>query len=154
MRSWEDQLRTTRRATLLFQIQADGIIIRMVTFSFFLFKKKKEKETLPFTSMWTVWESERPCLFFAVHVYAPWSVLLSTWCSTSVPFGNTSWRRLVGNTFPSVGSEKTFSQHSNFRPSEPILGIETRTRATHCYYSLQSRSIFAKYHKVTNNFRR
>lgn len=44
MRSWEDQLRTTRRATLLFQIQADGIIIRMVTFSFFLFKKKKKKK--------------------------------------------------------------------------------------------------------------
>lgn len=61
-----------------------------------------ERKTLPLTSMWMVCESARPCLFLAVHVYAPRSVLLSTRCSTSVPFVDTSWRRLVGNIWPSV----------------------------------------------------
>lgn len=83
------------------------------------------EEILPFTSMWTVCESERLCLFFAVQVYAPWSVLLSTWCSTSVPFGYTSWRRLVGSTFPSAGSRGTFFQFDEyiFQLTDPPLRV-------------------------------
>ena len=47
-----------------------------------------------------------PWLFLARQVYAPLSVLLSTWCSISVPFADTSCLRLVGRTCPSAEKKK------------------------------------------------
>lgn len=88
------------RGTLLFQFkQIESLCMKGKKSERKCMRKRK---TLPLTSMWMVCESERPCLFFAVHVYAPRSVLLSTRYSTSVPFADTSWRRLVGNIWPSV----------------------------------------------------
>lgn len=66
----------------------------------------QERSTLPFTSIWMVCESERPCLFLAVHLYAPRSLLLSTLCNTNVPFADTSCLRLVGKIWSSASYRK------------------------------------------------